>query len=130
MMMDLKNVGPWGLAGKFSDDWIVSPTANRLFFFSVLFTLGLVPVVLDHVDIENMSFWPRLLLTITSMIGVVAILFLWFGMWRYWMRLDRSTKWLKRASFLLLLIGFWYGSSIYYFFVYLPQVSRGRAAST
>ena len=58
---------------------------------------------------------------ITLSIGLLGI---FFGMWRYWAKIDDSKKWIKRASFVLLLLGFWWGSAIYCFIVYLPQVRR------
>jgi len=57
-------------------------------------------------------------------LGVPAAFFLCLGMWRYWVRLDDSNPWAKRAWFFLLLVGLWWASCLYYFLVYLPQVVR------
>lgn len=71
-----------------------------------------------------MSFWTRLPWGILGVLGPIGLLFLWFGMWRYWVRVDDSNLWAKRAWFVVLLVGFWYGSVLYYLFAYLPQVIR------
>jgi hypothetical protein len=41
------------------------------------------------------------------------------GMWSYWLRVDRSTRKLKRLWFFVLLVGFWYGSILYFLLKYL-----------
>ena len=62
------------------------------------------------------------------MAGTLALFFLWLGMWRYWARLDCSTRMTKRLWFGVLLFGFWYGSCLYYFLLYRPQVRRAATA--
>ncbi len=49
-------------------------------------------------------------------------------MWRYWFRLDNSPPYLKRTSFILMLVGVWYGAVLYCYFVYGPQVTRSSWA--
>jgi hypothetical protein len=69
-----------------------------------------------------MSFWSRLPWGILGVLGPVAIFFLWFGMWRYWVRIDRTAGWERRKWFIVLLVGFWWGSCLYCMLVYLPQI--------
>lgn len=90
--------------------------------------LPLTPVFLGRVDPKSLSFWLRLPLSILGVLGPIALFFLWFGMWRYWVRIDSSKVYAKRLWFVVLLVGFWYGSCLYYFFVYRPQAiqKRGR----
>lgn len=104
------------------ESWLISRRTSALFFLSAILVLGLTPVFMGQVDTTNMSFWHRVPWGLLGVLGPVGLFFLWFGMWRYWIRLDRSTPWLKRTWFLVLLLGFWWGSVLYYFAVYVPQV--------
>jgi len=106
------------------DDWLVSRRASRFFFISAICVIALIPVFAGAVDSTKMSFLHRVPWAILGIVGPVAIFVLWLGMWAYWVRLDDSSHWAKRAWFLVLLLGFWYGSVLYYFFAYLPQVTR------
>jgi hypothetical protein len=108
----------------FKDEWLITRQAAKLFFLSTLLVLALTPVFLGKIDTNTMSFWARLPWGILGILGPIALFFLWFGMWRYWVRIDRSGRWAKRMWFVVLLLGFWWGSCLYCFFAYLPQVSR------
>jgi hypothetical protein len=76
------------------------------------------------IDLTKSSLSVRTSVTIFYMLATCALLFLWFGMWAYWVRLDDSKTYSKRLWFLVLLLGFWYGSCLYCYFVYFPQVIR------
>ncbi len=56
-------------------------------------------------------------------VGAVGILLLYVSMWYFLIRVDRSSRWSKRVSFLVLLVGLIYGGLIYYLLVYLRQVA-------
>ncbi len=116
--------GPWGLYNRFEDDWLVTRQAVKLFLVSAVYLLALTPVFLGRIDIAHMSLWMRLVWDILGAVGAVAVFFLWIGMLRYWIRIDRSKKWIRRLSFVVLLLGFWYGACLYCFAVYTPQVLR------
>jgi hypothetical protein len=116
--------GPLKLFNRFKDDWIVTRQAAGLFLLSTILVIASAPIFEGHVDIEKMSLWARLPLTTLVIAGIVAIFFLWIGMWRYWVRIDESKAWMKKLSFVVLLLGFWYGSCVYCLAVYLPQVLR------
>ncbi len=113
--------GPWNW---FTDGWLVSRQAIRFFFVAVVFVLALTPIFLGSTDPATTSLPLRLLWTVVGMVGTISLFFLWFGMWRYWVRLDHSTVFAKRLWFVILLFGLWWGSCLYYFFAYLPQVTR------
>ena len=108
----------------FKDEWLITRQAAKLFFLSTLLVLALIPVSLGKIHTNTMSFWVRLPWGILGILGPIALFFLWFGMWRYWVRIDRSGRWAKRAWFVVLLVGFWWGSCLYCLFVYLPRVLR------
>lgn len=111
----------------FKDDWLTTRQAARLFAISTLLVLALTPVFFGKINTQSMAFWSRLPWGILGILGPIALFFLWFGMWRYWFRVDRSVQWEKRMSFLILLVGLWWGSCVYFILVYLPQVYRGWA---
>ncbi len=122
--MPLENIGPSGVWNSFKDDWLSTRQAARLFFASTIFVLALIPVSRGLVDPARMMLWMRVPLIIFAMVGTLALLFLWIGMWKYFARVDDSSGYAKRLWFLILLVGFWYGSCLYCYFVYLPQVMR------
>ena len=112
----------------FKDEWLITRQAAKLFVVSTLLVLAMTPIFLGNVDTQRTSFWGRLPWGILGVLGPIALFFLWFGMWRYWVRIDRSGLWAKRMWFVVLLVGFWWGSCLYCFFVYLPQVFRRARA--
>ncbi len=107
-----------------NDNWLASPTAVKFFLISTIFVVASIPLAEGWIDITKTTLGIRLPLTILAILGTIAILSLWIGMWLYWIRLDGSGIWAKRAWFFVLLVGFWYGAVPYYFFVYRPQVTR------
>jgi hypothetical protein len=120
--MSLDHIGPFGFYNWFKDDWLVSRRAVKLFFVAALFVLGTIPIFLGKIDPAKLAFWMRFPLGIEGIMGPISIFFVWIGMWRYWIRLDNSSKLAKQVSFFILLFGMFYGSVIYYFSVYRSQV--------
>jgi hypothetical protein len=107
------------------DDWLFSPIASKLFFLA---TLCVVALTLEYnLDITRAPQWQKQLWDVAGIIEAVGVLSLWLGMWRYWSRVDDSKRRIKRLWFFVLLIGFWWGSALYYFFQYLPQTWRRRS---
>src|SRR5579862_1443080 len=96
------------------DDWLTTRLTNRLFLVSALCVLAFTVEYLLKIDPAKMPFWQGLPFGLTGIVEPFGIIFLWLGMWRYWIRLDESSPWAKRASFVLLLVGFFWGSLIYY----------------
>ncbi len=122
--MWLDHIGPFGFYNKFRDDWLVSRRAMALFLLAALFVVATIPILFGRIDTAKLPHWANLPLGLEGVMGPLSIFFLWFGMWRYWVRLDNSSKLAKRLSFMLLLFGMFYGSALYYFLVYLPQVTN------
>ena len=114
---------------KFRNDWFDTQRAVTLFVVSTLLVLALTPVFLGQVDPNRLTFWARLPWGILGILGPIALFFLWLGMWRYWVRVDDGAVWTKRIWFVVLLVGFWWGSCLYCFAVYVPQVLRRRRAT-
>ena len=113
---------PFGFMSYFKDEWLVSAQALKLFLVAIPFGLALTPVFLGWIGVTNATDLARLFWGVVGVIGTIGLLFLWLGMWRYWMRLDTSKPAIKRLSFVVLFLGIWYGSMIYYFWIYRPQV--------
>lgn len=114
----------WLPSSWLKDEWLSTSTAAKLFFLSVL---SVIALTLEYnLDISAASYWQHQLWDALGVLEAISILFLWLGMWRYWTRIDDSNRSAKRLWFLVLLIGFWWGSALYYFLVYLPQTVRRR----
>jgi hypothetical protein len=114
----------FGLVSSLRDEWLVRRQAAKLFFLATLLVLAVTPQLLGWVSPLSMPAWIRVPWAVLTISGTVALFFLWFGMWRYWARVDDSKRSTRRIWFLVLLFGFWYGSCVYYYCVYLPQVIR------
>jgi hypothetical protein len=110
----------------FKDEWLITRQAAKLFFTHPYTGIHTRRSRLE-IDIEKMSFWPRVPFAIYFVLLPIAIFFLWFGMWRYWVRIDHASRRDTRMWFVILLVGFWWGSCSYCLFVYLPQTfNRAR----
>jgi hypothetical protein len=120
--MRMDQIGPVGIFNWFKDDWLVSRQALKLFSISTAFVLATAPIFLGKMVLGNQSAFEQLLWGIEGVLGSISIFFLWFGMWRYWVRMDSSTGILKTTSFFLLLVPFGFGAVPYCFFAYRPQV--------
>lgn len=110
----------------FRDDRLTSRGYTALFAISSVLTICVDLVLRSRLDPAKMSFSMRLPLAFVGVFGTLGLLFLYIGMWWYWARLDDSGRWWKRFWFVVLLVGFWNGSILYFLFVYLPQVVRRR----
>jgi len=119
--MDAMKIGPLALFTNFGDRWLVSRQARTLFLCSTVLVLLLSLPLFGWVSSDPFQHIPW---SIVAMIGVVGMFFLWFGMWRYWYRIDNSGVWSKRFWFFVLLIGFCWGGCLYFLTVYLPHVTR------
>ena len=111
-------LGPLGVFTSFSDGWLISSQARKVFSVSALFTLALTVLLFSHIDIREPNLAERIVLGILGVIGSAAILFLWAGMCRYWSRFDDSGRWLKWLWLVSLLLGFPWGSCVYFLLVF------------
>ena len=92
-------------------------------------TVYLYSLAAMHIDAQRFRLAPAYFQDATNffgMIGAAGGCLLYFSMWFYWDRLDESKTSTKRWWFVVLLLGLCYGSCLYYFFVYRPQVSAFR----
>lgn len=105
------------------DQWFFGRSARALFFVSTLLVIS-VTWILWVVELGHLPFWPNLIVGLVGIGGTLSIFFLWIGMWRYWTRIDASSRWVKRLWFLILLIGFCWGAVLYCYVIYLPQSGK------
>lgn len=112
------------LWNKFKDSWFHKTQALVLFLVSTALVIAETPLLLGLIPLTAMPFWQRLPWGILAILGPIALFFLWIGMWRYWVRLDTSPRWLRRLWFFLLLFGLWWASCLYCLLVYLPQTTH------
>jgi len=107
------------------DDLIVSRVALRFFLSGVVCVVAITVFhFLPIPERSEMSFQYKFFLGMFGIVAAITVNFLYWGMWRYWYKFDESDKWIKRAAFALMLLGFFWGSAVYYFTFYIPQVQR------
>jgi hypothetical protein len=107
----------------FSDEWLVTRRAAKLFFLATLLIPSMTVQGFGWVDFTHWAAWEKTIYGVLAMAGVAACFFLWYGMRCYWARLDDSRAFVKRVWFPFVLFGPW-GSCLYCYCVYLPQVLR------
>jgi hypothetical protein len=117
-----------------SEEWLCGGSARLLFGAAAILIIAVTAALLWVVPAlpENPGVLARFGMGILGVGGGLSIFFLWGGMRDYWTRCDSSSQWLRRLSFLLLLVGFCYGAIIYYLCVYLPKTApkTGRPLHT
>lgn len=109
--MRLDNIGPWGLLNLFKDRWLISRQAAWVFFGCTICVGFATPILLGS-DPSRIYSWMGSLRDLVGGLSAIGTLFLWLGMWRYWVRVDNGGKWMKRLWFLVLLVGFWWKLSL------------------
>src|ERR1700749_946633 len=72
----------------------------------------------------------RLPLTTAAILGCLGLIFLWLGMWWYWVRLDDSGRWSKRFWFIVLLAGFGTAASLISSLSICPQPFEKRGCKS
>lgn len=107
------------------DNWLVNRAATIVFAASALLAVTVFPAV-SHIDYSYVGAHPlaNALVGLYGVLGALSLFCIWSGMWRYWVRCDRSGPGARRLWFCVLLIGLWYGAAVYFVAVYLPQVLR------
>lgn len=109
---------------RIGEHWMLSRTAAWMLGFSAILSLAATPVFFGQIPITSYSVASRVFWGVAGILTPISIFFVWIGMWRYWLYNDESKLLARRLSFLLLLVGMWYGAVIYYVAIFLPQVRR------
>ena len=123
-LLQVDKSGPWGLASGFKDDWLVTKQAAKVFFACTIVSIALTPIFFGWANVNKLSAVSQGFWAVVGVVGTVGLLFLWLGMWRYWIRIDESRPILKRFWFVVMLLGACFGSCLYFYLVYLPQIIR------
>jgi hypothetical protein len=77
----------------YKDEWLVTRGAAKLVLLATVAVIALTAVLFfGKTDTNAMSLAARLPVAVLGVVGPIALFFLWFGMWRYWVRLDRCSK--------------------------------------
>lgn len=103
---------------RIGDRWLVGRGAAVLFAASAMATVvGSVALIWK---------WAAVFAELPILIVTVCLsgLFLMSAMNRYWARCDRGSRVARRIWYFVLTLGVFYGASLYYAAVYLPQVRR------
>jgi hypothetical protein len=111
----------WDLIG---DQWLMGKTAPRIFAIAAILTV-VVPTLVAFDVLQDTGALSQVFWAIAGVLTALSIFFLWSGMWRFWRKVDQSSRFARRTWFFVLLFGFWYGAVLYFIFVYLRPSSRG-----
>jgi hypothetical protein len=106
------------------DRWLCSRQAATLFAVAACLVLVTTPAFLGWMDTSRMAASTRFGWDALGAAGAVGLFYIWFGMWRYWLKLDTSHPQTKRLWFIILLVGFWWASVLYFLAIYVPQRAR------
>lgn len=115
----------WWLRAWMTDNWIESPKADL--FFGTCFTVMMLVTIYLYFGLSlHFASLNNLGSLIVGGAAALADLLLWFGMWRFWIRRDRSSAVARRTWFFVLLLGLWYGAGLYYLFVFRPRLKLSQ----
>jgi hypothetical protein len=115
------------------DEWL--ETRGASIFFGICVAALLAASILSYMARAGFTpymfhgglYWvAEILVDALAAIGAFGEISLWLGMWRFWVRLDKSSSGMKKFWFFVLLFGIWYGAAVYYFAIYRPRISRVR----
>ena len=111
----------------FRDD-LVTRTYMGVFLLSSILFLFAFAMLRFSVDPLTMPLRYRVPFTVIGMLAAYGSVLIWLGMWSYWARFDCANRRIKGVWLLVLLFGFFFGSVLYFFFVYIPQVTQQMKA--
>jgi hypothetical protein len=114
-------------------DWLISGSGPVAIFISASVTLGITAYLYGltamHIDDRSFRLMPAYFQDVSNLFGAIGAagsLTVYYSMWFYWREVDASRAGKKRLWFFALLFGLWYGSCVYYYCVYRPQVAKFR----
>jgi len=113
--------------------WLVWGSGPVAMLGSAWVTLGITAYLYSltamHIDDRSFKLMPAYFQDMSNVfgaIGAAGCLTIYYSMWFYWREVDASKAGKKRLWFFVLLLGLWYGSCLYYYCVYRPQVTALR----
>ena len=116
---------------RISDEWLLSRRAAFCFGIASVIVIALTPILWGGIGSETNNWLMNLLWAVVGIVGALSLVFVWTGMWQYWLRLDSSSKSVRRMWYFALIVGFWYGAILYYLLAYLIQrkAAGGKSAA-
>jgi hypothetical protein len=119
---------------KITDDWFHSKTAIAV--FAIAATIAVLGFAFGElgprqVNIPN-SLTAQIAVSLVAVMWALSSLVMVVGMFRYWARLDRSSRMVRRIWFAVMILGLaglGFGCAVYCMAIYLPQTLRTLAAS-
>ena len=123
------NIFRFSLSHRFSSQWLISPDANRLFAIASVISIATTPLAFGLVRFESPSPPVSVIAGIMGVVGAAACLFLWFGMWAFWKRVDRGSSRSRQWWAVILVMALWVGCAAYYFLVYRSQTKKEQVQS-
>jgi hypothetical protein len=110
-------------------DWprlLLTRSAAILLGAAAALSLGAVVIIHSDLNLDSISPIKREVLSVFGAGGAFGFLALLICMSVFWLQCDSSSKALRTFWFVILLVGFPYGSAIlYYLIVYLPAFRKG-----
>jgi tetrahydromethanopterin S-methyltransferase subunit C len=119
---------------RITDDWFHSKRAMAL--FAIAATIAVLGFAFGELGPKQVNV-PNAL---TAQVAVSLVAVMWafsslaiiVGMFRYWAKLDRSSRMVRRIWFAVMILGLaglGFGCAVYCMAVYLPQTLRNLAAT-
>jgi hypothetical protein len=106
------------LCNRIGDRWLVSKSASNMFAAAAILIV-LVTALLAFNMAQDTGLLSEIFWAIAGVLSGLGAFFIWSGMWRFWSRLDQSSRFARRIWFFMLLIGLWYGAVLYFVLVYM-----------
>jgi hypothetical protein len=112
------------LWNRIGDRWLVGRSASNMFAAAAILVV-LVTALLAFNMAQDTGLLSEVFWAIAGVLSGLGAFFIWSGMWRFWSRLDQSSRFARRVWFFMLLIGLWYGAVLYFVLVYMrsPRTS-------
>jgi membrane protease YdiL (CAAX protease family) len=105
------------------DRWLLSRIACALFIGASILIIVLTSLLALDVPTGSTA-WSKTLWGGVGVLTGLSVFFVWSGMWRFWTKLDNSSRPARRVWFIILLFGLWYGAVLYFLCVYTPYHLR------
>jgi hypothetical protein len=112
------------LWNRIGDRWLVSRSASNMFGAAAILIV-VVTALLAFNMAQDTGLLSEVFWAVAGVLSGLGAFFIWSGMWRFWSRLDQSSRFARRVWFVTLLIGLWYGAVLYFVLVYMrsPRTS-------